>query len=135
MNLFQYFEQQIKKTVEAIDLPAEALNLLEKISAEPPRDPSHGDVATNAAMVLAKPAKKNPRDIAQKIVDELSKLDSVEEAVIAGPGFINLRLSNRFWLDQLKEMLAQGGNYGRGLVSNGEQVNAGTAISTFDDRA
>jgi len=123
MNLFQYFEQQIKKTVEAIDLPEEALNLLEKISAEPPRDPSHGDVATNAAMVLAKPAKKNPRDIAQKIVDELSKLDAVEEAVIAGPGFINLRLSNTFWLDQLKEMLTQGGNYGRGLVSNGEKVN------------
>ncbi len=123
MNLFQYFEQEIKKAAEDIDLPEEALSLLPKISAEPPRDPSHGDVATNAAMVLAKPARKNPREIAQQIVDALGALDAVEEANIAGPGFINLKLSNVFWLDQLAAMLAQGGDYGRGLVSDGEKVN------------
>jgi len=106
MNLFHYFEQQIKKTVEDIDISPEALSFLSKISAEPPRDPSHGDVATNAAMVLAKPARKNPREIAQQIVDALIQLDAVEEANIAGPGFINLKLSNSFWFNQLADMPA-----------------------------
>jgi len=123
MNLFHYFDQQIKKTVEDIDISPEALVFLSKISAEPPRDPSHGDVATNAAMVLAKPARKNPREIAQQIVDALIQLDAVEEANIAGPGFINLKLSNSFWFNQLADMLSKGRDYGRGLVSKNEKVN------------
>lgn len=123
MNLFQYFEQQIKKAVEAFDLPEEALKNLAKISAEPPRDPSHGDVATNAAMVLAKPAGKNPREIAGELVAALEELEVVDSAEIAGPGFINLRLSMAFWHAQLAEMLKSDSNYGRGLVSDGEKVN------------
>ncbi|MEL7430676.1 MAG: arginine--tRNA ligase, partial [Pseudomonadota bacterium] len=64
MNVFDYFEQEVRKIVQDIDLPDEALNLVSRISVEPPRDASHGDMATNAAMVLAKPAKRNPREIA-----------------------------------------------------------------------
>ncbi|MDJ0614452.1 MAG: arginine--tRNA ligase [Rhizobiaceae bacterium] len=123
MNLFQHFDQKIKKIVEDIDIPEEALELLSRISTEPPRDASHGDLATNAAMVLAKPARKNPREIAQTIADELLKLDEVDEATIAGPGFINLWLSSGFWLGQMTQMLSQGQDYGRGLVSDGEKVN------------
>ena len=64
------------------------------VTVEPPRDAAHGDLATNDAMVLAKPAKMNPRQLAEAIVGELSKLPEVESAEIAGPGFINLRLSD-----------------------------------------
>ncbi|HAV81270.1 MAG TPA: arginine--tRNA ligase, partial [Erythrobacter sp.] len=63
------------------------------VAVEPPRDPSHGDLATNAAMVLAKPAKTNPRALAEKIVEHLQREPDIDAADIAGPGFINLRLS------------------------------------------
>jgi len=123
MNVFSLFEQRIKKIVEASDIKKEALNNLSRISAEPPRDASHGDIATNAAMVLAKPAGLKPRDLAETIAGELDKLDEVEEVSIAGPGFINIRLSNTLWYKHLAEMLQAGSDYGRGLVGNGEKVN------------
>ena len=123
MNIFSQFEDYIKKIIEAIDLKSEAMDLLNRISAEPPRDPSHGDISTNAAMVMAKPAGKNPRELAQIIADELEKLDDVSEVSIAGPGFINLRLTDGFWYEHLLSMFKSGSDYGRGLVSKGEKVN------------
>ena len=93
------------------------------ITVEPPRDPSHGDLATNAAMVLAKPAGCKPRDLAEALVAELSKLPQVTSAEIAGPGFINLRLSREAWLDELRTIAAQGGDYGRSDVGGGTTVN------------
>src|SRR5690606_40966647 len=71
------------------------------VSAEPPRDPAHGDLSTNAAMVLAKPAGVNPRELAGRIVEKLAADPLVESAEIAGPGFINLRLAPRVWLGEL----------------------------------
>ena len=65
------------------------------VAVEPPRDPSHGDIATNAAMVLAKPAKTNPRALAEQIVEHLNREPDIEAAEIAGPGFINLRIADR----------------------------------------
>ena len=123
MNIFSQFEYYIKKTLQDIDLNDDVLKLFDKISAEPPRDASHGDISTNAAMVLAKPAGKNPRELAQVIADGLEKLEEVSEVSIAGPGFINLRLSDAFWIEHLTAIHKSDGHYGRGLVSDGVKVN------------
>ena len=93
------------------------------ITVEPPRDPSHGDLATNAAMVLAKPARINPRQLAEALVAELAKLPEVTGAEIAGPGFINLRLAPGAWLDELRAIAALGNDYGRSSVGGGRTVN------------
>jgi arginyl-tRNA synthetase len=93
------------------------------VTVEPPRDPSHGDLATNAAMVLAKPAGTNPRALAEVLVGELEKLPNVTGAEIAGPGFINLRLAESAWLDELRAIAALGADYGRSAVGGGTTVN------------
>ncbi len=93
------------------------------VSVEPPRDPSHGDLATNAAMVLAKQAKSNPRALAEKIVEHLDRDPTVTSAEIAGPGFINLRLSPSVWLDEVAAIAATGDDYGKSTAGAGTRVN------------
>ncbi len=93
------------------------------VAVEPPRDPSHGDLAINAAMVLAKPAGLNPRALAEALVAELTKLPGVTSAQIAGPGFINLRIDPAAWLDELAAIAALGGDYGRSAMGSGAMVN------------
>ena len=93
------------------------------VTVEPPRDPSHGDLATNAAMVLAKQAKTNPRALAEKIVEHLMREPDITEASIAGPGFINLRLSEQAWLRELAAIAALGADYGRSQIGGGKTVN------------
>ena len=93
------------------------------ITVEPPRDASHGDLATNAAMVLAKPAGMNPRALAEALVAELVKLPEVTSAEIAGPGFINLRLSSASWIAELRTLAALGADYGRSDMGRGSTVN------------
>ena len=93
------------------------------VTVEPPRDPAHGDLATNAAMVLAKPAGTNPRALAALIAAELERLDEVAAVEVAGPGFINLRLVDGAWRAEL-EAIAQGGDdYGRSSAQAGVTVN------------
>ncbi len=93
------------------------------VAVEPPRDPSHGDLATNAAMVLAKPAKTNPRDLAAKMVEILSADPSVTSAEIAGPGFINLRLADDVWRQELAAISNAGADYGKSAMGAGTRVN------------
>ncbi len=93
------------------------------VTVEPPRDPAHGDLATNAAMVLAKPAGTNPRALAQLIQPRLAALPHVVSAEIAGPGFINVRLTDQSWRDELATILAEGGDYGRSAMGGGKRVN------------
>jgi arginyl-tRNA synthetase len=93
------------------------------ITVEPPRDTAHGDLSTNAAMVLAKPAGLKPRDLADALVAELSKLDSVTSAEIAGPGFINLRLAPAAWIAELRAIAELAGDYGRSAMGGGSTVN------------
>ena len=93
------------------------------VSVEPPRDPSHGDLATNAAMVLAKAAKTNPRNLAEKIVEHLARDSLIESADIAGPGFINLRLAPKVWIDEIGAIAALGAQYGRSDMGAGNRVN------------
>ncbi len=93
------------------------------VTVEPPRDASHGDLATNAAMVLAKPAKTNPRVLADALVVELGKIDAVESASVAGPGFINMKLTDDSWRDELAAVPVAGANYGRSTQGAGITVN------------
>ena len=93
------------------------------VTVEPPRDPSHGDLATNAAMVLAKPAGLNPRALAELLVTELLKVPGVASAEIAGPGFINLRVDAAAWLAELRAIAALGADYGRSTMGQGSTVN------------
>jgi arginyl-tRNA synthetase len=93
------------------------------VTVEPPRDPSHGDLATNAAMVLAKPAGMNPRALAALIVPRLADVAVIESAEIAGPGFINVRLTPAAWREELARILAEGDQYGRSTIGAGTRVN------------
>jgi len=96
---------------------------LTNVAVEPPRDPSHGDIATNAAMVLAKPAATNPRALAEALVGKLAAIPGVTETAIAGPGFINLRLADSAWLAELVAIAALGDDYGRSTMGGGRMVN------------
>ena len=93
------------------------------VTVEPPRDPAHGDLATNAAMVLAKPAKMNPRTLAEALSGELAKIPGVAGVSVAGPGFINLKLDDALWLEELRTIGAAGSDYGRSAMGGGKTVN------------
>ena len=96
---------------------------LSRIVVEPPRDASHGDMATNAAMVLAKDAKAKPRDLADQIATRLRADPLIDKVDIAGPGFINLTLKPQVWSDALRTVLREGEGYGRSAIGAGEKVN------------
>lgn len=125
MTLYVRFAAHLDAALDALvaagDLPAG----LERraVTVEPPRDASHGDLATNAAMVLARPAGTNPRALAEKIAAELEKLDEVSAVSVAGPGFINLTLTDDIWRAELDEILKAEGDYGRSAIGAGVTVN------------
>lgn len=124
MNLFRHFEGEVA-TVLA-DLVAEGL-LPEsikdrRVAVEPPREAAHGDVATNAALMLAKDAGLKPHAIARLIAERLKSRPDVVAVEIAGPGFINLRLADDFWRERLREILLAGRSYGDSFAGQGEPV-------------
>lgn len=122
-NVFAAFEQRIIKIVEASDF-YQGLELdLSRITVEPPRDAAHGHLATNAAMVLAKPAQMNPRAIADQLVEKISLEPMIADVSIAGPGFINITLEEAFWTSHLTDMLERGSTYGGGDTGQGIKVN------------
>ncbi|MBB2687488.1 arginine--tRNA ligase [Rhizobium sophoriradicis] len=125
MNLFTDFEARIKTALEQIDLVREKRSELDfgRITVEPPRDASHGDVATNAAMVLAKPLGSNPRALADVIIAKLKEDADVADVSVAGPGFINIRLAVGYWQRLLASMIASGTDYGRSTLGAGRKVN------------
>lgn len=120
MNIYTYFTEEIKKIIrDHLDptLP------LDKIVVEPAKDPTHGSLATNAAMILAKPIGMAPQQLAQLLVNEIKQMPSVSAAEVAGPGFINISLDDEFWLAQLKEILREGKAYGSAQMGEGQSVN------------
>lgn len=125
MNLFADIRSLVIDALTALTdqgrLPA-GLDLA-AVAVEPPRDPAHGDMATNAAMVLAKPAGMKPRDIAEALAAELAADPRVTSAEVAGPGFLNLRLAPGQWRDVVAAALAEGGDYGRVPAGQGERIN------------
>lgn len=125
MNLFTDFEARINRILESIDVIREKRSELDfrRINVEPPRDASHGDVATNAAMVLAKPLGMNPRALADLIGDKLAQDPEVAEVSVAGPGFINVRLSVSYWQKLLAVITRAGVDYGRSALGAGRKIN------------
>ena len=124
MNIFATVKTRVDAAVAALvaegKLPA-GLDL-ERVAAEPPRDPAHGDVTTNAAMILAKPAGQAPKAVAELLIAKLKDDPTVTEASVAGPGFINLRLVPSTWFNVLRDVLRTGPSYGDG-TSRGEKIN------------
>jgi arginyl-tRNA synthetase len=96
---------------------------LSRVVVEPPRDAAHGDMATNAAMVLAREAKSKPRDLAEAIAAKLRADDLIASVEVAGPGFINLTLKPNAWSDALRTVLREGEAYGRSTMGAAEKVN------------
>ncbi|MGC4025890.1 MAG: arginine--tRNA ligase [Mesorhizobium sp.] len=125
MNIFADFTGRIIKIVEGLEIKSKDGSLLDlsRIAVEPPRDSSHGDLATNAAMVLSKPAGQNPRALAEMIVAELAKDPDVVRAEVAGPGFVNLKLADRFWQSLLSGVLLEGQDFGRSTLGQARKVN------------
>ncbi len=125
MNLFADFETRIKNALETLEIVKEKRSALDfgRIIVEPPRDASHGDAATNAAMVLSKPLAMNPRALAEIICDKLNEDEDISEVSVAGPGFINIRLSTAYWQRLLSAVIAEGTDFGRSVLGSGRKVN------------
>jgi arginyl-tRNA synthetase len=125
MNIFADFSVRISKAIQTLDLKdKDGAELdLSRIAVEPPRDASHGDLATNAAMVLAKPTGQNPRALAERIVAVLRNDPAIVSAEIAGPGFVNLKLADNYWHGLLATIIGSGEGYGRSKVGAGIRVN------------
>jgi arginyl-tRNA synthetase len=125
MNPYRHFIGVIEAALGAMQAAGELPAGLDfsAITAEPPRDAAHGDIATNAAMVLAKAAKKKPREIADALLPRLKANPDVVDGAVAGPGFINLKLTDSFWLARLRECLKDGTAYGDSRMGGGKKVN------------
>ncbi|QJE72836.1 arginine--tRNA ligase [Aerophototrophica crusticola] len=125
MHVFKEFEAKVRAALTAMEAAGElpAGLDLSRVTVEPPRDPSHGDVSTNAAMVLAKPAGKPPRVLAEALVARLRELPEVTAAELAGPGFVNLRVAADWWLARLADVLVAGTDFGKSDMGAGHHVN------------
>ena len=125
MTLYSRFAAYVDAALDALEAAGDLPSGIERraVIVEPPRDPANGDLATNAAMVLAKAAKTNPRALAEKIGTALQQLDEVAAVEIAGPGFINLRLVDDSWRAELAAIHDRGADYGRSTAGQGTTVN------------
>lgn len=125
MNIFNDLKSRIYTALEAMmaagELPA-GLSL-DRVTVEPPRDAAHGDAATNAAMVLSKPAGLKPRDLAEKLKARLDAIEFVTETSIDGPGFLNMRLEDSVWRAQVAGILRLGTGFGDSTLGAGRPVN------------
>lgn len=125
MNLYQHFRAEVITAIEALAAKGELPKGLDcaRVSVEPTREAAHGDITTNAAMVLAKAAGVSPKALAERLAGQLSSLGAVSAAEIAGPGFINLRLAVPFWHARLREILLAGPAYGDSEMGGGRAIN------------
>lgn len=125
MDLFGETKAMVVEALDALEregrLP-EGLDL-SAVTVEPPRDPAHGDMATNAAMVLARPARMKPRDIAALLAERLGADPRIASAEVAGPGFLNLRLDPAVWLGVIPKILGHGPDFGRSEIGAGRRIN------------
>ena len=125
MNIFTQIRNNIIETLEILEKSGKIPSGLNtsRLVAEPPRDAAHGDAATNAAMILAGPAGMKPREFAEILAAELKNLPIVDQVEIAGPGFVNLRLSKAFWESCLKDILEKGNSFGVSDMGKGQKKN------------
>jgi arginyl-tRNA synthetase len=125
MNLFRYFREEVVRSVEQLAASGRLPAGLDvgRITVEPPREASHGDLSTNAAMVLSKPAGVPPRQLADLIAEQLRGHAAVTDVAVAGPGFINIRLADSFWQARIADILTAGPAYGASDLGAGRRVN------------
>ncbi|RHW18037.1 arginine--tRNA ligase [Sphingomonas gilva] len=125
MTLYTRFAAHLNAALDALTANGTLPEGLDRrnVTVEPPRDAGHGDLATNAAMVLAKPAGTNPRALAEAIKAELEKVGEITAIAVAGPGFINLTLSDDAWRGEIATIAEAGGDYGRSASGRGVRVN------------
>jgi arginyl-tRNA synthetase len=125
MNVFQIFTAHVRSAVEAIaaERVFAAPPDLSRIVVEPPREAGHGDLATNAAMALAKDAGLKSRDLAERIAAELRRRPEITAVEVAGPGFINMTLDPGVWRDALREAILAGPQFGKSDLGKAEKVN------------
>ncbi len=125
MNIFKAFENDIRTLLEELAAEGSIPAGLDsgRLTVEPPREASHGDLSTNAAMILAKPAKMAPRALAELLVAKLKARPDVASVEIAGPGFVNLRLTADVWRDRIRDVLTAGTAYGDSSMGKGAPVN------------
>ncbi len=125
MNIFSVVEGRVIAAIDALKrdgvLPADLI--VPQIDAEAPRDEAHGDVAVNAALVLAKPAKMKPREIAEALKSKLDAADDIEKIDIAGPGFLNITFKPVVWHDLVRTILIEGDGFGASGASKGDKLN------------
>ena len=125
MNPYAYIREQVILAIGTLVETGVVPNDMDftNLTVEMPRDPTHGDMATNAALILTKQARMKPHEIATPLAAHLAELTEVTAANIAGPGFINLRLSDEFWRSQLADVLAAGPAYGNSNIASGAKIN------------
>ncbi|WP_421724106.1 arginine--tRNA ligase [Bauldia sp.] len=124
MTIFKDFTRRLTAAAQSIAADAGMADLdTSRLVVEPPRDPDHGDLASNAAMVLAKPLRAKPRELAERLAAALADDPDIETVDVAGPGFINLRLTDAYWHGTLAALLAAGKAFGRSEIGAGEKVN------------
>ena len=124
-NIFADMLDRVRRANDAL-IAAELLPAgidQSRVTIEPPRDPTHGDMATNAAMVLAKDAGKKPRELAEAIAEKLRADEIVAKVDVAGPGFINLTLKPAAWIEALRQAIKRGPDYGKSAIGAGVPVN------------
>ncbi len=125
MNIFKKIEKDVKEVLAQLqseNLLPDSINT-DKIDATPPRDPAHGDVATNVAMVIAAQIGKNPKEVATIFADRLKSLSGIDKVEIAGAGFINMTLSPAVWQGAVTSIIKEGRGYGNSNVGHGRKVN------------
>ncbi len=124
-TLYARFAAHIDAALDALEADGILTTGVDRrsVTVEPPRDASHGDLATNAAMVLAKPAGMNPRALAEALSAKLSALDEVAGVDVAGPGFINMKLTEDAWRSEVQLIADSGETYGRSTIGAGKTVN------------
>ena len=125
MNIFGLFERRIAEAIERLVADGRLPAGIEigRILVEPPRDASHGDLATNAALAIAKSAKTNPRALADLVAEDLRTDPRITEVSVAGPGFINLRIAPQIHHDVIRSALLDPAGFGRSGRGAGEKVN------------
>ena len=125
MNIYAHFENEIRGIIKSLSDEGKLPSDLDtaRLTCEAPRDESHGDLASNAAMVLSKQASMKPRDLADMIAAKLNDVDGITGVEIAGPGFINMRLDPMMWVARVNDILDAGLNWGNGTIGEGHVVN------------
>ncbi|RYE87799.1 MAG: arginine--tRNA ligase [Hyphomicrobiales bacterium] len=122
MDVFAIFADRVSAALKSL-YPEVTEEALARLVVEPPRDATHGDLSSNAAMVAAKPLGKSPREIATALANAFKDDKDVASVEVAGPGFINFRLASPIWFEVLRSVAAQGGDFGRSEMGRGERVN------------